>query len=130
MFPLHFRAAGDDTWPRQLSYGRYVHDVLLVNHGLAMVKTSVHVVEHVDRLDLGDTILKKLDDPIAFAIRLDDGPLHEIARYQGRDAVELAVDQARSESDGPRSALTTSVTAAQAPPQADRDPSFLTAHDA
>jgi len=119
VFPLHFRAAGDDTWPRQLSYGRYVHDVLLVNHGLAMVKTSVHVVEHVDRLDLGDTILKKLDDPIAFAIRLDDG-----------SEFELAVDQARSDSDGPRSALTTSVTAAQAPPQADRDPSSLTAHDA
>ena len=77
--PLLFRAADDDKWPRRLAYGRYVHNVLIVNHGLAQIRTSVHVVEHVDRLDLGDTTFKHIDDPIAFAIRLDDGSEFELA---------------------------------------------------
>jgi hypothetical protein len=77
--PLLFRAADDDKWPRRLAYGRYVHNVLIVNHGLAQIRTSVHVVEHVDRLDLGDTTFKHIDDPIAFAILLDDGSEYELA---------------------------------------------------
>ena len=77
--PLMFRAADDDKWPRGLAYGRYVHNVLIVSHGLAQIRTSVHVVEHVDRLDLGDTEFKHIDDPIAFAIQLDDGSDYELA---------------------------------------------------
>ncbi len=77
--PLLFRAAGDDKWPRHLAYGRYVHNVLIVNHGLAQIRTSVHVVEHGDHLDLGGTRLKHIDDPVAFTIRLDDGDKFEIA---------------------------------------------------
>lgn len=77
--PLLFRAADDDKWPRRLAYGRYVHNVLIVNHGLALIRTSVHVVEHVDRVELGDTTFKHIDDPIAFAIRLDDGSEYELA---------------------------------------------------
>jgi hypothetical protein len=77
--PLLFRAADDDKWPRRLAYGRYVHNVLIVNHGLAEIRTSVHVVEQVDHLDLGDTTFKHIDDPIAFAVRLDDGSDYELA---------------------------------------------------
>ena len=77
--PLLFRAADDDKWPRRLAYGRYVHNVLIVNRGLAQIRTAVHVVEHVDRLDLGDTTFKHIDDPIAYAIRLDDGSEYELA---------------------------------------------------
>jgi hypothetical protein len=33
----------------------------------------VHVVEQIDRLDLGETTFKHIGDPIACAIRLDDG---------------------------------------------------------
>lgn len=77
--PLMFRAAGDDKWPRQLAYGRYVHNVLIVNHGLAQIRTAVHVVEDVNHLDLGDVTLKHIDDPIGFTIRLDDGDEFEIA---------------------------------------------------
>lgn len=76
--PLLFREAGD-KWPRRLAYGRYVHNVLIVNHGLAQIRTSVHVVEHVDRLDLGDTTFKHIDDAIAFALRLDNGSDYELA---------------------------------------------------
>lgn len=88
--PLLFRAAGDDKWPRRLAYGRYVHNVLIVNHGLAQIRTSVHVVEHVDRLDLGDTIFKHIDDPIAFAIRLDDGSDYELAIDRADNPIAVA----------------------------------------
>jgi hypothetical protein len=81
--PLLFRAAGDDKWPRHLAYGRYVHNVLIVNHGLAQIRTSVHVVEHVDPLDLGGVTLKHIDDPVAFTIRVDDG-----------DEFDFAIDRA------------------------------------
>ena len=79
VIPLLFREAGEDKWPRRPAYGRYVHNVLIVNQGLALVRTSVHVVEHVDRLDLGDTTTKHFDDPIAFVLRLDDGDGYELA---------------------------------------------------
>ncbi|MDH3682330.1 MAG: hypothetical protein OEV40_20545 [Acidimicrobiia bacterium] len=90
VFPLLLRAAGDDKWPRRPAYGRYVHNVLVVNHGLAQIRTSVHVVEHVDRLDLGDTIFKHIDDPIAFAIRLDDGSDYELAIDRADNPIPVA----------------------------------------
>ena len=91
--PLMFRAADDDTWPRGLGYGRYVHNVLIVNHGLARIHTSVHVVEHVDRLDLGNTAFKHIDDPIAFAIRLDDGSEYELAIERADNPIPVPDEQ-------------------------------------
>ena len=90
--PLMFRAAGDDKWPRGLAYGRYVHNVLIVNHGLAQIHTSVHVVEHVERLDLGDTTFKHIDDPIAFTVRLDDGSEYELAIERADNPVPVPAD--------------------------------------
>jgi hypothetical protein len=87
--PLLVRAAGDDKWPRRLAYGRYVHNVFVVHHGLAQIRTSVHVVEHVDRLDLGNTTFKQLDDPIAFAIRLDDQSEYEVATDRRNNPVPV-----------------------------------------
>ena len=93
VIPLLLREAGEDKWPRRLAYGRYVHNVLIVNHGLAQVRTSVHVVEHVDRLDLGDTTIKHFDDPIAFALRLDDGDEYELAIERADNPVLLPTEQ-------------------------------------
>ena len=93
VIPLLFREAGEDRWPRRLAYGRYVHNVLIVNHGLAQVRTSVHVVEHVDRLDLGDTTTKHFDDPIAFVLRLDDGDEYELAIERADNPVLLPTEQ-------------------------------------
>jgi len=90
--PLLLRAADDDKWPRGLAYGRYVHNVLIVNHGLARIHTSVHVVEHVDRLDLGNTAFKHIDDPIAFAVRLDDGSEYELAIDRSDNPVEVSAE--------------------------------------
>jgi hypothetical protein len=77
--PMMHRAAGDEKWPRGPGYGRYVNNVLVVNHGFAQIRTSVHVVETVEPLDLGDTTFKHIVDPIACTVRLDDGSDYEIA---------------------------------------------------
>jgi hypothetical protein len=37
-----FRAADDDKWPRGLACGRYVYNVLIVDHGLAQIRTSAN----------------------------------------------------------------------------------------
>lgn len=68
----------DGKWPRSLAYGRLVRDVLLVNRGLGLIRTSVHVVEGADRLIL-DQELSKLDDPIAWTLQLDDGEVVDVA---------------------------------------------------
>jgi len=91
--PLMFRAADDDKWPRGVAYGRYVHNVLIVNHGLAQIHTSVHVVEHVETLDLGATTFKHIDDPIAFAIRLDDGSEYELAIDRADNPVPVPAER-------------------------------------
>jgi len=90
--PLMFRAVDDDKWPRGLAYGRYVHNVLIVNHGLAQIRTAVHVVEHVERLELGDTTFKHIDDPIAFTVRLDDGSEYELAIERADNPVPVPAD--------------------------------------
>jgi hypothetical protein len=91
--PLIFRAANDDKWPRSLAYGRYVHNVLIVNFGLARVRTAVHVVEHVEPLDLRDTTFKHISDPIAFAIRLDDGTDYELAIDRADNPIQVPAEQ-------------------------------------
>ena len=90
--PLMFRAVDDDTWPRRLAYGRYVHNVLIVNHGLAQIRTAVHVVEDVERLELRDTTFKHLDDPVAFTIQLDDGSEYELAIERSDNPVPVPAE--------------------------------------
>ena len=70
----------------------YVHNVLIVNHGLAQIRTAVHVVEHVERLDLGETTFKHIDDPIGFAIRLDDGSEYELAIDRADNPVPMPTE--------------------------------------
>ena len=88
--PMMNRAAGDEKWPRGPGYGRYVNNVLVVNHGFAQIRTSVHVVEHVEPLDLGDTTFKHVDDPIAYTVRLDTGAFYEIAIARANDILAPA----------------------------------------
>jgi hypothetical protein len=90
--PLMFRAVDDNKWPRGLAYGRYVHNVLIVNHGLAQIRTAVHVVDNVERLDLGDTTFKHIDDPNAFTVRLDDGSEYELAIERADNPVPVPAE--------------------------------------
>jgi hypothetical protein len=78
VFALYFRDHGDDGWPRALSWGRYVHNVLIVNHGMALVRTSIHVVEGAEPFDV-ETPPKKLTDPVAWALTLRDGEQVDVA---------------------------------------------------
>jgi hypothetical protein len=64
-----------------------------VNHGLAQIRTSVPVVKDIDRLDLGDTTLKHIGDPIGFAIRLDDGSGYELAVEREDNPVSVPAEQ-------------------------------------
>ena len=90
--PLLARPAGEAKWPRQLGYGRYVHNVLIETHGLIQIRTSVHVVEQVDNLDLGDVTLKKIDDPIAFTVRVQDGDMYEIIFDRAQNPVPVPAE--------------------------------------
>ncbi len=78
VFALYFRDHGDDGWPRAVSWGRYVHNVLIVNHGLALVRTSIHVVEGAESFEV-DTPPKKLTDPVAWALTLRGGERIDVA---------------------------------------------------
>ena len=87
VFVLSIREHGHDGWPRRLSHGRYVHNVLLVNAGLALVRTAVHVVERLEPLEL-DGPVRKLDDPRAWTVTLDNGDQYDIA-VSSADATRL-----------------------------------------
>jgi hypothetical protein len=78
VFPLLFRPHDATAWPRRLSYGRYIRDVLLVNHGIALIRTSIHTVVQAEPLDI-DEEPKKLADPVAWTLRLEGGEVVDIA---------------------------------------------------
>lgn len=78
VFALSRRECGEDRWPRRLAYGRYVHDVLLVNSGLALVRTTVEPVDRLDPLPLDGTV-RHLLDPRAWTVTLENGQRFVIA---------------------------------------------------
>ena len=86
-----FREAGGRS-PRRVCYGRYVHDVVIVNHGVARVRTSVHVVERVEPRALGEAEINQIHDPAGFALRLDDGSQNEIAVERSESPIPAAAD--------------------------------------
>jgi hypothetical protein len=61
VFPIVVRPAGQDSWPRMVSYGRLIHDVLVVNRGLAMVRTEIHPVVDARPIDV-TTASKHIED--------------------------------------------------------------------
>jgi hypothetical protein len=88
VFPAKLRvspgkAAGVHTsWPRLPLYARWVHDVLLVHHGLALVRVSVLPVASVNGpLVLGEPeeITRLGPSPVVLALTLDGGANAELA---------------------------------------------------
>ena len=61
MFRLKQREAGQGKWPRRSAYGRVIHDVLVVNKGLALARTAFRGVRSVT--DHGQ------DEPVAPSTR-------------------------------------------------------------
>lgn len=78
VFAVLTREHGDDAWPRRAAYGRYVHGVLLVNSGLALVRTRVWAVDRLEACP-SDAPLGKLADPQCWTATLDDGRQYDLA---------------------------------------------------
>ncbi len=65
-------------YPRQSSYGLWVHDVLLVHKGLALIHTiPFGVVEAIDQpAPANDETIKRVgEQPMLLRFRLDDGAI-------------------------------------------------------
>ena len=109
VFPCKIRRLSDDTdeaqWDRRLVHARWVHDVLLVSRGLALVRfTAVPVAALVAGPDPAEptTVTKLGPAPVVAWFRLDDGSTI-VAAANGEDDVRLLgpfADTVRSSHDG------------------------------
>ena len=67
-------------WQRGTSYAYWVHDVMLVHHGLALVRFEALPVRIVEqRITSARGVKVKGDDAVSIGLTLDDGSLVEIA---------------------------------------------------
>lgn len=85
VFPIAIRAAGQDSWPRAVSYGRLVRDILVVNRGLALVRTELHPIIDV----------RELDGP--FPEKKIAGATGRLLGIEGDDDLEVAIPSAVGE---------------------------------
>jgi hypothetical protein len=76
--PVAIRAAGEDSWPRVV-YGRLIHDILVVNRGLALARTELYSIVGVRPIEV-TTAPKKMGDAMGWSLSID-----------GHDDIEVAV---------------------------------------
>ena len=70
------------TWPRRALYARWVHDVLLVHKGLALVRTLALPVASATGpvVRIAASTVKRLgDEPVSIRLVLDSGAVVELA---------------------------------------------------
>jgi hypothetical protein len=85
VFPCKVRiVSGADVaseWPRSTSYARWVHDVLLVHAGVALVRYHALPRAGIDRPagPARDVKIKGASDVVSIRVRIDDGSLAEVA---------------------------------------------------
>ena len=73
-------AAPPPKWKRQTSCARWVHDVLIVHQGLAMVRNRALPVASASPATISSGEVRGLgDDPVAVRLRLDGGEVVEVA---------------------------------------------------
>lgn len=95
IFPAKLRVAAgkvpgvNASWPRLPLYARWVHDVLLVHHGFALVRISVLPVASVSGPLVDRPEITRLgSSPVVLALTLDGGARAELAgRADDRDDV-------------------------------------------
>jgi hypothetical protein len=68
-----------DSWPRRPGYARWVHDVLLVQHGLALLRTEALGVTSANSPRDADDISGLGDAPLVVTLELDGGASVELA---------------------------------------------------
>jgi len=88
VFPVKLRVVSGEvatlknSWPRRPGYARWVHDVLLVQHGLALLRTeamAVAAVTHTGSPRGADDIRGLGDSPLVVTLELDGGASVELA---------------------------------------------------
>lgn len=87
VFEIAIRDAGKDSWPRRVGYARAVHDVLVVNVGLALLRTRINAVSRVDEIQ-ADNSPKKMAGAVFRRLTYDDGTSAEVA-VSSSDAARL-----------------------------------------
>jgi hypothetical protein len=71
-----------DSWPRRLGYAWWVHDVLLVQHGVALVRTEAYPVAGLSASSTSEDTgeIRGLGDaPLLMTLELDSGSSIELA---------------------------------------------------
>ena len=71
VFRLKLRDPDQERWPRRSAYGRVIHDVLVINSGVALVHTTVRGVDRVRDHQLRAPIAG-LDEAETFELTFDD----------------------------------------------------------
>lgn len=79
VFRIAVRAAGEQSWPRVVAYGRLVRDVLVVNRGLALVRVELYPIVGVRGLEA-----PLPDKKIA-------GATGRVLRVDGHDDLEVSI---------------------------------------
>lgn len=85
VFPCKVRVVsgsdGPGDWKRSTAYARWVHDVLLVHAGLALVRFRALAVADVDApiSPMPGVKVKGADDVVSIRLRLDDATVVELA---------------------------------------------------
>jgi hypothetical protein len=88
VFPVKLRVVSGEaatlktSWPRRPGYARWVHDVLLVQHGLALLRTealAVADVTHTISPSGADDLRGLGDAPLVMTLELDGGASVELA---------------------------------------------------
>ena len=72
VFRLKQREPGRERWPRRTAYGRVVHDVLVVNAGIALVRTAVRGVQSIEEHSRREPVAG-IDQAAIFELTFDDG---------------------------------------------------------
>jgi hypothetical protein len=97
-------AAGDggsEGWPRTTSYARWVHDVLLVHGGIALVRNRALPVRSVEgAMAPAPNVKMKGSEPVSVTFRLDDDSIVEVAAFE-RDLLAGPFDALRAKPTEP-----------------------------
>jgi hypothetical protein len=78
VFRLKEREAEQAKWPRRTAHGRLIHDVFIVNSGLALVRTTVRGIRSVTDHPQ-DEPGTPFDEAAIFELTFDDGSRSLIA---------------------------------------------------
>jgi hypothetical protein len=83
VFPCRVREVSgpgeEAAWGRPVSYGRWVHDVLLLHSGLALIRYRALPVASVEKLIASAEGTRFKGDAVSIQLRLDDGSVVEVA---------------------------------------------------